>query len=182
MDAGPRAATDRVLDLVADRLRTPGPPVLVGIDGPSGSGKSTLARALAARLPDRSVIHLDGVYPGWDGLEAAVGPVAAALADLAAGRPARHPTWDWRHDRPGPPHAVRAAAVVIVEGVGACARACAEHLSVQVWLDAPTAERHRRAMARDGDGYRPHWDRWAAQERAHFAAERTADRADLRLG
>jgi hypothetical protein len=36
-------------------------------------------------------------------------------------------------------------------------------------------------IARDGEAYRPHWERWAAQERAHFAAEGTRERADLRL-
>ena len=36
-------------------------------------------------------------------------------------------------------------------------------------------------MARDGAAYAPYWARWAAQERAHFAADRTADRAHIRV-
>jgi dephospho-CoA kinase len=50
-----------------------------------------------------------------------------------------------------------------------------------IWVDAPEEQRYRRAMARDGDAYAPHWARWAAQERAHFAADRTRERADVRL-
>jgi hypothetical protein len=34
-------------------------------------------------------------------------------------------------------------------------------------------------MERDGATYAPHWARWAAQERAHFAADRTRERADV---
>ena len=37
----------------------------------------------------------------------------------------------------------------------------------------------RRGLARDGELYRPHWERWAAQEEALFAADRTRDRADV---
>ena len=36
-----------------------------------------------------------------------------------------------------------------------------------VWLEAPDGVRHGRAMARDGDSYRPHWRRWAEQEEAY---------------
>jgi hypothetical protein len=51
-----------------------------------------------------------------------------------------------------------------------------------VWVEAPEAERFRRAMERDGDAYRPHWDRWARQERIHFAREGTRARADVVVG
>jgi len=36
-------------------------------------------------------------------------------------------------------------------------------------------------MARDGAAYAPYWARWAARERAPFAADRTADRAHIRV-
>jgi hypothetical protein len=36
-------------------------------------------------------------------------------------------------------------------------------------------------MARDGEAYRPHWERWAVQEAQHFAREGTRERADVRL-
>ncbi|MBA3907794.1 MAG: hypothetical protein H0X35_14075 [Pseudonocardiales bacterium] len=39
--------------------------------------------------------------------------------------------------------------------------------------------RYRRAIERDGATYASHWDRWATQEWAHFAADRTRDRADV---
>jgi cytidylate kinase len=41
--------------------------------------------------------------------------------------------------------------------------------AVRVWLEAPATVRKERALARDGDTYAPHWDRWAAQEDAVYA-------------
>ena len=43
------------------------------------------------------------------------------------------------------------------------------------------AVRRARALARDGAVYAPHWDRWAAQEDALLARERTSERADVEL-
>jgi hypothetical protein len=34
-------------------------------------------------------------------------------------------------------------------------------------------------MARDGETYRPNWERWAASERELFERDRTRERADL---
>jgi hypothetical protein len=157
--------------------------VVVGVDGPSGSGKSTLADALADRLRsagrDAAVVRLDDTYPGWDGLDAAVPRVVdGVLAAVAAGRPGTLPRWDWAAGREGPPDPVPVPDVLVLEGVGAGARACAPYLSLLVWLDGPADVRRRRALCRDGDGYAPHWERWAAQERVHFAREGTAGRAD----
>jgi hypothetical protein len=39
----------------------------------------------------------------------------------------------------------------------------------------------RRGIERDGETFRPHWRRWAAQEDEHFSVERTAARADIRI-
>ena len=67
-------------------------------------------------------------------------------------------------------------SLLVVEGVGAGAAP-----GLLIWMDAPEEVRYRRAMDRDGATYAPYWTRWAAQERAHFAADRTADRADVPL-
>jgi hypothetical protein len=57
----------------------------------------------------------------------------------------------------------------------------AAHASLLVWVEAPQPERFRRGIARDGEAYRPHWERWAAQEDAHFAADHTRASAQLRV-
>ncbi len=152
---------------------------LVCVDGPSGSGKTVLARALGVAL-DAPVLHLDDLYPGWDGL-AATGPllVDGVVAPLRAGRDASYRRWDWERSAPGATVLVGRPPVLVLDGVGSGARPIAAHTVLLVWVEAPRDERFRRAIARDGETYRPHWERWAAQEVAHFAAEGTRARADV---
>lgn len=154
---------------------------VVAIDGPSGSGKTTLARRIRRRLRCPSV-HMDALYPGWDGLAEAPGLlVEQVLGPLAAGEDAGYRRWDWDADRWAERHPVPASEVLLVEGVGSGALACAPFLSMLVWIEAPRDERMRRGIERDGEAYRPHWERWARQEAALFTADRTRERADLRL-
>ncbi|MEZ5202197.1 MAG: hypothetical protein R2742_13215 [Micropruina glycogenica] len=46
-------------------------------------------------------------------------------------------------------------------------------------VEAATDVRMARGLERDGEAFRPHWQRWAAQERELFGADHTRDRADL---
>lgn len=156
------------------------------IDGRSGSGKTTLAARLAAAWPlagSPRVLAMDEFYPGWDGLAAAsVVLVEGVLMPHAAGRPGSFPRWDWRADGPrGPEESgpVAAEDPLVVEGCGALTAASRAYADLGVWIDAPVASRRRRALARDGEAYAPHWDRWAAQETAHMAAHRPWELADL---
>jgi hypothetical protein len=36
-----------------------------------------------------------------------------------------------------------------------------------------------RGIARDGEAFRPHWQRWARQEEQVFGADQNRERADL---
>jgi uridine kinase len=155
---------------------------LVCIDGPSGSGKTTLAGRIAAALGDPPVLHMDDVYPGWDGLAASV-PLLyeQVVAPLAAGRPACYRRYDWHRGEFAEAHDLGSPELLVVEGAGCGARVIAERAVLLVWIEAPRDERFRRGIARDGETYRPHWERWARQEATHFAAEATASRADVRV-
>lgn len=164
--APPRAGTTRV----------------VAVDGRSGAGKSTIAATLAAEL-GAPVVDLEYVYPGWDGLEEGIELlVREVLQPLAAGRPVAVPRWSYALDGWDPPLVLPPSDVVVVEGVGAGDRRAAPYLSVLVWVELDEATRHARAIARDAEVYRPHWERWAAQERALLARERTPERADVVVG
>jgi uridine kinase len=155
---------------------------LVCVDGPSGSGKTTFACRLATALGGAPVLHMDDLYPGWDGLSAIV-PLLRdwIVTPLAAALPAHYRRWDWERGEYAEEHHLGSPPLLVVEGVGAGSRPVADHTVLLVWLEAPREERLRRGIARDGENYRPHWERWARQEQAHFAADGTRARADLRL-
>lgn len=152
---------------------------IVCVDGPSGSGKTVFAQRLAATLP-APLVHLDDLYPGWDGLAAVVPKlVEEVLAPLQDGRPARYRRYDWERGEYAEEHDVPPTPALVVEGAGAGSRAVAIVATLVVWLEAPEDLRRTRGLERDGSAYRPHWERWARQEAVLFAQERTRDRADL---
>jgi hypothetical protein len=71
------------------------------------------------------------------------------------------------------------APVVVVEGCGSSVGPAGARAAVRVWMEAPRAERLRRGLERDGETYRPHWERWAAQEDRLYAVDGTRAKADL---
>jgi uridine kinase len=162
-----------VLDLVDDGNATP----IVLIDGRAGSGKSTLADALQRRLFKDGeslprVIHMDDLYPGWNGLAAGaeylqrfvLGPISQRttahwqLFDWAAGERV-----EWREFSGGTP--------LIVEGCGALNGLSAELAQFKVWIETPEDVRHERWLAREGND--EHWAEWAAQELDFYAREKS---------
>lgn len=174
---------ERQVAVVVEALRagagTPGTR-LVTVDGFSGSGKSALAGAVGIALV-APVLALEELYPGWDGLAAAVPLAVEWIAEpLAAGRPARWWPWDWVRGARAGRRELAPAPIVLLEGCGAGARALAPFTDTAIWVDTPAEQRERRLRARrDWAGYAPHRAGWAAQEQAWHAAERTAERAGL---
>ncbi len=151
------------------------------IDGPSGAGKTSLAAAVAARL-SAPIVHMDSLYPGWDGLAEGVHRLTAlVLEPLARGEAPRWRPWDWHGDRWGDPVELGWTSRLVVEGCGSSASPAGELAALRVWMDAPTRLRRRRGIDRDGQTYSPHWERWAAQEQTLFDRDRTRDRAHLVL-
>lgn len=181
------AAVDRVAGLALARAARLGPVRLVCVDGPAGSGKSTFAAALVAHLADRgagcAVLHLDDLYAGWAGLDGDLAPRLSAqvLEPLRRGRDARYQRYDWVRREFAGWVDVPVPEVLVLEGCGAGRREVAVDAVTLVWVEAPAALRLDRGLERDGEELRPQWERWMRDEQAHFARERTADRADVRL-
>jgi uridine kinase len=174
------ATVDRCLTLITAARPRCGGTVVVAVDGPSGSGKTTLTRALRHRLGRPPVVHLDAVYPGWDGLARTPAILHdRVLVPLARGERAAYQRFDWDAGTFAEEHEVPPAPLLVVEGCGAGAWPGYAFVSVLIWVDAPRDVRFARAIARDGETYRPNWERWAASERALFDSDRTRERADL---
>lgn len=166
------------LDDILRRLGAAATTVL--IDGRSGSGKSTLAIELHQVWTDSIVVRLDDIYPGWDGLLWAADHLQRSLLEpRAAGHAGQWRQWDWATAAPSGLRTVEPGQRLIVEGIGAltpAGRACAD---LGIWVEADDDERKNRALERDGDTYRPHWDRWAAQEDEFIARFQPRACADL---
>lgn len=168
---------------VVELARTAGPrcgaTVVVAIDGRSGSGKTTLAASVADAL-DAEIVHLDLIYPGWDGLAESVGILATrVLQPLSEARSAAYRRWDWERRAWGDELVVVPAPFVVVDGCGSSVMPAGAYAAVRVFLDADPTLRRTRGLARDGATYAPHWARWAAQEAALFERDGTRQRADL---
>lgn len=144
--------------------------VAVLIDGRSGAGKTTLAARLAESWSGPvEVVALDDLYPGWDGLEAGAETARTDILEpWHAGLPARWHRWDWSRSMPGESRMTPAGLTLIIEGSGVLTAASAALAPIRVWLESPEPARRERALARDGDTYRPHWERWAGQEVRHL--------------
>lgn len=166
------------LDDILRRLGAAARTVL--IDGRSGSGKSTLAIELHQLWTDSVVVRLDDIYPGWDGLLWAAEHLRRSLLEPRAdGRNGHWREWDWATAAPSGWHTVEPGQRLIVEGIGALTPASRALADLGIWVEADDAERKRRALERDGDTYRPHWDRWAAQEDEFIARFQPRACADL---
>ncbi|QCR19024.1 hypothetical protein [Agrococcus sp. SGAir0287] len=139
------------------------------LDGRSGSGKTVLADALAAELGG-VVVHMDDLYPGWDGLDAGSRyALERILAPLARGEDAVWRRWDWAAHARAEEHRLPAGSALVLEGCGALSRASAPLAERALWLDCDEPTRRARALARDGvDDW---WERWRAQEDAFYARE-----------
>ena len=155
---------------------------VLAIDGRSGAGKSALAAALSGER-GAPVVSLEDLYGGWGGLERGIDLlVSEVLEPLATGQAVRVPRYDWVAGQWAEPVPLEPPELLIVEGAGAGARRAAVFESLVVWLEAAGSVRKKRALERDGEVFAPYWDRWAAQEDAMLARERTPERADVVIG
>jgi uridine kinase len=168
-----------VLGLARRRLPTLGRGRLVCIDGPAGSGKTTLADRILALAPEATVVHMDDLYEGWEGLPTVTAQLDRVLLPLAADRAGSYRRWDWHAGGWAEEVTVEPTGLLVLEGVGSGSEHAAAVTTVLVWVEAPHDLRMRRGLDRDGDAFSPYWEAWARDEAEHFAQHRTRERADV---
>jgi len=191
-------AVSAILDLIADGRSRSDQPIVVAIDGPSCAGKSILATAVALRS-GASVLEGDDFYqtvlPRLTVAQreamsdhAVVDAVIdwarlrdEALLPLRAGQSATFQPYDWGADdgRLAQLKAIRAADVIIVDGVYAARPELADLVDVAVYLGVDPQTRADRYAARHND---PDWTRfWERGEAHYFGVVRPPASFDLQL-
>lgn len=158
---------------------------LVGVDGPTGSGKSTFAdrlvRALTALASPVTLLRTDDLLDGWrDTVTFWPRLDDWVLTPLRSRRPGAYRTYDWYAERFGDGWTeVPASGVLVLDGVTSTREAVAGELTLGVWMQVPYARSVERAIARDGEAAGAELRSWHERERAHFAVDEPAARADL---
>lgn len=156
---------------------------IVLIDGRAGSGKSTFAEKLQQKLfkdgeSAPRVIHMDDLYPGWEGLTAGADYlVRFILNPLAKHQTASWQNWSWVKNERSIWREFSGGTPLIVEGCGSLTERSKEHAFKAIWLEASEETRRKRWL--DRERHLDKFDFWAAQELDFYAREKSQTFADL---
>ena len=173
---------------LADQIPTP----IILIDGRAGSGKSFFAEELRNELFRASdaaptLIHMDDLYPGWEGLQAGSGYlIQNILQPLSQGKLAAWQLWDWSTAKRGAPEEAgngwrefAGGNILIIEGCGSLSKQAGELSNLGVWLEVPREVRRDRWQMRDSGRFDEFWGLWQAQEDEFYESEKSDLLADL---
>lgn len=179
------AVDQSVLAYLVDRClnasRGLGSGTLICIDGPAGSGKTTLASQLGPLL-SAQVIHMDDLYPGWQGIEQGANLlVNQILEPLSAGQHGRYPRYDWMAGKYMERHHVPLADFLVVEGCASATKAVDRYDPLIIWVEAPDDIRLVRGLERDGTGAQQQWLTFMEQERVIYQENETSLRAHIKI-
>jgi cytidylate kinase len=152
---------------------------LVAVDGPGGAGKTYFAQRLSEALGNAPVVPTDDFTTGEQGVEWWSRLQHEVVEPLLLGHATRYQRFDWDRRALAEWRDVPAAPAVIIEGVSSARREVAPHLAFAIWVQAPRPVRLARGLERDGEAARPAWERWMAEEDAHFRSDETIARCDL---
>lgn len=136
------------------------------LDGPSGAGKTTLSAHIEKNWNSEvtlQIVHMDDLYPGWDGLVEGSRIVSRMLEERAAGQDTQWQKYSWARAKLTDWHSVDAHLPLLIEGCGASPQGSQKHSQVRLWLDADTELRRERALSRTGENFAEHWSDWDAQ-------------------
>ena len=172
-----REIAEQLVALVDDGKAMP----ILLIDGRAGSGKSTLADEVQNeffKLGESAprVVHLDDLYPGWQGLQLGVEYMQrAVLTPLSKREVAHYQIFDWASGERKEWREFSGGTPLIIEGCGAINRNSIEFADLSIWLEESEETRKQRWIGREGSD--EHWAEWAAQELDFYARERSAELA-----
>ena len=154
------------------------------IDGPSGAGKTTLANEIESQWnsPGKlQVVHMDDLYPGWDGLGSGAVQALRMLQERSRGEDSRWQRYDWEKQVLREWHSVDAREPLLIEGCGSSPAGAKELSQVRLWVEAPEALRKERALSRTGENFAEHWTQWDEQFAEYCFVHTPQARATLQV-
>jgi len=161
-------------------------PLALAIDGPAGSGKSTLAGEIARAFSGTysiEVVHLDELYNGWDQAlsEELFQRIAQLITAQRAGKATDLAIYDWATASFSGSREIKAAQLLIIEGVGSSNQLIDKTLTTSIWLDIDQGTGLARVLERDGEEIRDEMVKWQKMESEYFARDLTRERAEFIL-
>lgn len=141
--------------------KAPAPTFL--IDGPSGAGKTTLSNVIETKWNSAvklQVIHMDDIYPGWDGLAEASAVVLRMLTERSDGEDTHWQRYDWHKKELAEWHSVDAGEPLLIEGCGSMPLGAERYSQARIWCDASVEVRKTRALSRGDEDFESHWNQW----------------------
>jgi adenylate kinase family enzyme len=186
MDSEFNSATTAAIELIANEVlaqidKGQSTPIVL-IDGRAGSGKSTFAKALQEKLFQDGeslprLIHMDDLYPGWEGLSAGSEYMNRfILTPLANNQTASWQNWSWVKNERSTWREFSGGTPLIIEGCGSLTERSKQHAFLSIWLEA--SEQTRRARWINRERHLDRFDFWAAQELDFYAREKSQTLAD----
>ena len=165
---------------------------LVLIDGLSGSGKTSFASLVtnsyfAIEHSKPQLIHMDDLYPGWEGLRQGSNIlVSELLMNFRQGKPGSYQVWDWEAGRRGNPlepgngwRTIQPNLPLVVEGCGSISAESKRLSDLAIWISSADENRKKRLAARDQGRFLAFQANWAAQEDEFYSREHSYELADL---
>jgi uridine kinase len=176
----------QINEALRDLLSESAKPLVLAIDGPAGSGKSTLAGEIARAFTGTysiEVIHLDELYNGWDDAlsEELFNRIAQLIAAQKASKALDLAIYDWATASFSGTREIKAAQLLIIEGVGSSNQLLQKSLTTSIWLDIDQSIGLARVLERDGEDIRDEMVKWQKMESEYFARDLTRERADFIL-
>lgn len=159
--------------------------VFIAVDGRAAADTASVALEMARILRRRrsvSIVHLEDLYPGWDGLAEGIKRCAAyVLGPLLIGQDAAWRAWNWEAGQEGEERLTSPTDVVILQGTGSGSAELRPHCHAVVWVEVPREHDRRHTAKATGDARALHWKHWTAQEDAWLAVDNVASAADVTI-
>ena len=171
-----------LVDKVNESSKKCGQTKIIVIDGPAGSGKTTLAESLSGLLENCPIIHMDGIYEGW---ENALSPktskdlVQWIINPLLEKKSIEYIKYDWNLEKRIEKVVINNSKVIIIEGVGSSTFEVSKHASLKLWIEVNKETGISRVLTRDGQQIQQQMKKWQTQESKFFIENNSKENSDI---